>query len=347
MAKLSSSHRAITSMLFGRVLAIFSTPVFITKFAYGLLVLRRVFRGLDIAKLSAEQRRLLLVIYLRAVEMRVQLPNLIQPKTLNDKIQWLKLFDQNPLEISLCDKISAKESVASLVGPSLLIPTLAVWESPREFTKKSWQSLPSHFVLKSSFDSGSVLFVRKTERFMFAKSKIWMWLKARTAPYGIAGGEWPYWNLKARFLAEPDVSHSGQAPTDYKFHCCDGRVVFLQTISGRENSPVEAIFSADGKRMQPQLDENFGFDRVTQSVPMFRQLRRVAERLSRGHKYVRVDLYFLQNEVKFGEYTFHPYEGFYRGEGQSQLGELIHFDTSSRLTPSQASISVLRWALSH
>ena len=54
--------------------------------------------------------------------------DLKNPKTYNEKLNWLKLHDRNPLYTILVDKYEVKEYVSNLIGGGYIIPTLGVWE---------------------------------------------------------------------------------------------------------------------------------------------------------------------------------------------------------------------------
>ena len=77
--------------------------------------------------------------------------NLENPQTYNEKLQWLKLHDRNPLYTKMVDKYEVKQYVANLIGEEYTIPTLGVWDSVDEI---DFESLPNQFVLKCTHDSG-------------------------------------------------------------------------------------------------------------------------------------------------------------------------------------------------
>ena len=79
------------------------------------------------------------------------------PKTFNEKLQWLKLHDRNPLYTTLVDKYRVKQWVADKIGEQYVIPTLAVYNSVDEI---DLDELPDQFVLKCNHDSGSVVICR-------------------------------------------------------------------------------------------------------------------------------------------------------------------------------------------
>ena len=55
-----------------------------------------------------------------------------------------------------------------------------------------------------------------------------------------------------------------------------------------------------------------------------------AETLALGFKFVRVDMYLLnQDRIVIGEMTFWPMAGHYKGSGQKALGHLLDFDRTT------------------
>ena len=81
-------------------------------------------------------------------------PNLKNPKTFNEKIQWLKLHDRNPLYTRLVDKYEVRQYVKDMIGEEYLIPLLGVWDN---FDDIDFDALPNQFVLKCTHDSGGLV----------------------------------------------------------------------------------------------------------------------------------------------------------------------------------------------
>lgn len=77
--------------------------------------------------------------------------DLDNPKTFNEKLQWLKLYDRNPEHTKMVDKYEAKRYVADVIGEEYIIPTLGVWD---RFEDIDFDKLPNEFVLKCTHDSG-------------------------------------------------------------------------------------------------------------------------------------------------------------------------------------------------
>lgn len=81
-------------------------------------------------------------------------PDLLNPKSFNEKLQWLKLHDKNPLYTTLVDKYEVKEYIAQIIGEMYVIPTLGVWDA---FEEIDFSTLPNQFVLKCTHDSGGLV----------------------------------------------------------------------------------------------------------------------------------------------------------------------------------------------
>jgi hypothetical protein len=257
-------------------------------------------------------------------------PNLVNPCNFNDKIQWLKLFDQSRLHPAVSDKLAVRDLVAA-IDSGLLNELVAVLESADDLRH---MKLPRSCVIKATHDSGSTVLVRDDEVDIDTlASRFSIHLRSR---FGHESGEWSYPLARRRILVEEILPEAlyGDLP-DFKFHCCDGRVVWLQYIFERFSAPAEIILDRNAMPLGVRLDTNFREALPTEfkQPPEWRQLVAFAERLASGWKYVRVDLYNSRVGVRFGELTLFPYAGCYRGEGQRQLGSLLTFDRTTFRPP--------------
>lgn len=70
--------------------------------------------------------------------------DLINPKTLNEKMQWLKLYDRRPEYKYMVDKITAKDYATKMLGSEYVVPLLGVWDKPEDI---DFDSLLNKFVL--------------------------------------------------------------------------------------------------------------------------------------------------------------------------------------------------------
>ena len=250
------------------------------------------------------------------------------PRTFNEKLQWLKLHDRKPDYSRMVDKYEAKQYVAERIGEAYIIPTLGVWDS---FDQIDFDSLPEQFVLKCTHDSGGLAICRDKATFdkEKAREKIERSLKNN---YYWGSREWPYKNVKPRILAEQYMEDETGAPglTDYKFFCFNGEPKLLYASQGLENHATACIsfFDLEGKKMpfyrsdyRPMegdlpLPKNFG--------EMLEKAKQLAKEVAAP--FVRIDLYAINGAMKFSEITFFPCSGmvpFEPVEWDKTLGEWI------------------------
>lgn len=235
--------------------------------------------------------------------------NLKNPQTFSEKLQWMKLYDRNPLYNQLVDKYAVREYVKERIGEEHLIPAYGVWD---KFDDIDFDKLPDKFVLKCTHDSGSV-FVCKD------KSKIDMaWLKSKfeKALKGNqyhGGREWAYKDVKGRIVAEKFmVDESGFELKDYKFFCFDGEVkaLYIATERGVEGEDVKCDFF-DENFNHIQLKAGHENAKILPKKPEgFEEMKEKAKALSKGLRQVRVDLYNINGKIYFGEMTLYHRCGF-------------------------------------
>lgn len=235
--------------------------------------------------------------------------HLQSPRTFNEKLQWLKLHDRNPLYTGMVDKVEAKEIAAGKIGRQHIIPTLGVWDS---FDQIDFASLPQQFVLKCSHDSGGLVIVKnKADLDMrSAKKKINRSLRRN---YYWQSREWPYKNVKPRILAEAYVGSNGEDLRDYKFFCFNGEPKYLFVASDR-NTPGEEVkfdyFDMDFNKLNMKQCAHPNSNYCLQKPASFEEMICLAKILSRGIPQVRIDFYEVNGQVLFGEFTFFHHGGF-------------------------------------
>ncbi|MDE5876444.1 MAG: glycosyl transferase [Muribaculaceae bacterium] len=255
-------------------------------------------------------------------------PNLKNPKTFNEKLQWLKLNDRKPEYTIMVDKIEAKKWVADKIGEEYIIPTLGVWEKAEDI---DFDSLPDQFVLKTNHDSGRVVICKDKSVLEKDQIKKEMSLSLKRDFYS-AGREWPYKNVKRRILAEEllksKTENCEESITDYKFMCFNGKVKcsFVCTERRSKGGVKVTFFDNEWKR----LPFTRHYPASTKELPKpinLKKMIELAEILSKGTKFLRVDFYEVNGAVYFSELTFYPgcgYEEFTPEEFDIKLGNLIN-----------------------
>ncbi len=234
--------------------------------------------------------------------------NLSSPKTFNEKIQWLKLYDRKPIYTTMVDKYEVKKYVADKIGEQYIIPTLGVWD---RFDDIDFDGLPDQFVLKCTHDSGGLVICKDKNTFdkVAAKKKIERSLKRN---YFLVHREWPYKDVKRRIIAEQYMEDAKTAELrDYKFFCFDGvaKGLFIATERQKQNEEVKFdFFDMDFNHLD--LRQGHPNAKILPEKPeMFEEMRRLAGELSRGVPQLRVDFYEVNGKTYFGELTFSHFAG--------------------------------------
>jgi hypothetical protein len=249
--------------------------------------------------------------------------NLDNPKTFNEKIQWLKLYDRNPEYTKIVDKYEAKKYFLEKIGGEYLIPQLGIWDC---FNDIDFSKLPDQFVLKCTHDNGSVVICRDKALFNFdsAKKKL---SKALTRNKYYQFREWPYKNVKPRIIAEKFLSDGSGDNVDYKLMCFNGKVRFYHACSKRFSAEGVHVtyFDNSGNRLAFKEKGRPCDDKVKKPVN-FEKMLKLAERFARGTAFLRVDFFEIDNRVYLGELTFYPDAGFSKFDLEGcdeQLGSWI------------------------
>jgi len=258
-------------------------------------------------------------------------PNLLSGKSFNDKIQWIKLFDQSELTIQCSDKLLVRDYVSDTIGNTYTPKLIRVFDSLDDF------DLPNNlnkYVIKTNHDSGTVYLISNPSD--VDRTEILLKLKASLSKtYGWKNGEWAYSFIKPKVFIEEFLESfpSKAAPPDYKFHCSNGKVCFLQYIYDRQTKAKEVILSPDGQLLKQRLYTDLEYSEDFIPPKQLNEMALLAEKLSKPFKYVRIDMYLINNRIYVGEMTFFPYKGCYKGEGQKNLGKLLSFDRDTYKKP--------------
>lgn len=234
--------------------------------------------------------------------------NLDNPRTYNEKLNWQKIYDHNPLYTTMVDKYAAKEYVAKIIGENYIIPTLGCWEKPEDI---QWDSLPNQFVLKTTHDSGGVIVVKDKSKIDKEKA-IHKLNKCLTKDNYAVTREWPYKNVHRRVIAEQYMEDKKTGELrDYKFFSFDGKVkaLFISQDRGKAGEEVKFdYFDADFNHLDIHQYHDAGKNMPEKPV-CFEEMKILASKLSKGIPQVRVDFYEVNGKVYFGELTFFHHGG--------------------------------------
>lgn len=234
--------------------------------------------------------------------------NLENPKGFNEKNNWRKVNERNPLYTSMVDKYKLKKIVEDYLGEGYTIPLLGVWKKPDEIP---FTDLPNQFVLKANH-AGGVIICRDKISFDInsAKKELNNILKL---DYYLPSREWPYRNVDRRIIAERYV---GENLIDYKNYCFNGQLIYTfvwKNKSRKDGRKPEATFlgAYDRDWRRTNLRINYpSSDELINKPNCYAEMVHVAETMSKNIPFVRVDCYIINNKVYVGEMTFFPWGGY-------------------------------------
>lgn len=235
--------------------------------------------------------------------------NLKNPTTFSEKLNWLKIYDHNPLYTKLVDKQEVKQYIIDKVGAKYIIPSLGIWNNPESI---DFDSLPDQFVLKTTHGGGNVgvLICRDKSKFNVNEA-IANLKKAMKQNLYKDSREWPYKNVTKKIIAEPYIEDKVTGELrDYKFFCFDGRVNALFVATERQNRE-EPFFNFFDENYNPlPIKQGHPVSTIIPDKPkLFEEMKKIASELSKGLPHVRVDLYEANGNVLFGELTFYHFGG--------------------------------------
>ena len=231
------------------------------------------------------------------------------PKTYNEKLQWLKLYDRKPEYSTMVDKYEAKKYIAEQVGEEYIIPTIGVWE---KFDDIDFDALPDQFVLKCTHDSGGLVICQDKSKLDLAavRAKI---ERCLTTDYYLRGREWPYKNVKPRIIAEKFIEDGdNQYLMDYKFFCFNGnpKCLYICRMQPGDATDYLEFLSLDWKRLPFTRGGHIRFEKLPPKPVNYEKMLEFSKKLSEGLPSLRVDFYEVGGKLYIGELTFFTGSGY-------------------------------------
>lgn len=233
--------------------------------------------------------------------------NLKNPKRFNEKLQWLKLYDHKPEYTTYVDKYRVKEYVKNKIGEKYIIPTIGVWPSASEI---DITELPDQFVLKCNHDSKSVFICKDRRKFKFNEVllKLNEALKKNQFYYG---REWPYKNVQPLIIAEKYMEDESGGLQDYKVMCFNGKAKLIQVHQGRfTDHYTHDIYDRDWIHQKFNQKGEVYADKILDKPVFLEEMLLLSEILSKNIPQIRVDWYYVNNQLYFGEMTFFDAAGY-------------------------------------
>lgn len=236
-----------------------------------------------------------------------RMPELKNPKTLNEKLLKLKLerYGKDPLVRQCADKYKVREFIEERGCGNCLNKLLGVYDKAEDI---DFDSLPNQFVLKWNFGCGYNIICDDKAKLNIPETvaQLKKWGKE---PFWTYYSELQYKGVPKKIIAEEYIGdNEGNPPEDYKFYCFNGNAYCVMLCEGRkEGWPKFYFFDKDFNLLRINRDSKEAPADFSRTKPAgIEEAFRIADKLSEGFPFVRVDLYITGGQVRFGEMTFTP-----------------------------------------
>lgn len=240
--------------------------------------------------------------------------DLNNPSTLSEKIQWLKINERRKILEDCADKYKVRAYVKDCIGEEYLIPLLYETKNPGTISPEILPDFP--VIIKTNHNSGGNIIVHDKTKVNFKEIQKRL-RKLLKENFYYTTKEWQYKNIERRIIVEKLlIDEDGNLPMDYKFHCFNGHVEFIQLDVDRFTNHKRDFYDVNWKLLPfswcPHRNGNAiweNSDRNLKAPSQLREMILVSEKLSREFIYSRIDLYFFMEKIYFGEITFHHGSG--------------------------------------
>ena len=246
-----------------------------------------------------------IVVQIENLRKYKKLINLKKPKYFGEKIQWMKIYGNLEQYGNIVDKYKVREFIKDKIGEEYLIPLIGVYDSEDEI---DFNNLPNKFVLKVNHGSGYNIICSDKSKLDVndTKKKLKKWLKE---DYAEIKKEYQYKNVKRKIVCESFINDKNGELLDYKFFCFNGKVEFIKVDIDRYDGHKVNIYD---KKWNLLPMEEYGMpnsNKIIEKPNKLQKMIEIAEVLSKEFNFARIDLYYVDGTIYFGEVTLTPAGG--------------------------------------
>lgn len=218
------------------------------------------------------------------------------PRTFNEKLQWLKVNWHDPQAIICADKYRVRDYVKEKIGEEYLATLYGVYEDVNDII---YEDLPNTFVLKGTHGSAMNIICNDKQSLEWEKDKRIMenWLKTN---YYYGTREWVYKEITPRIICEENL---GENITDYKIYCFNGEPKYWFVCNDRTTEVKADYYELNWEKAPFRWIYPPNTEDVSEPINADKMIE-LAKILSKDFPFVRVDFYEVNNKIYFGELTF-------------------------------------------
>lgn len=252
--------------------------------------------------------------------------NLENPRTFNEKLQWMKLYDRNPVYVVTSDKYAVRDYVKEKIGEEYLIPLIGVWDDPDDI---DFSALPEQFVLKCNHNSGTGMCICKDKSKLNTEKVKKALKKGLNEDYFLCSREWQYKDIKRRIVGEKFMSEiDADDLINYKIYCFNGepKLFHISSNMAAHNGARLSFLDLDWNPLPFCRQDYPPFEELPPQPDSKEEMLEVSRKLSESLPFMRVDLYEISGKVYFSELTLDPCGGYSPFEPENwdlKLGEML------------------------
>lgn len=237
--------------------------------------------------------------------------NIKNPERFTEKIQWYKVNYRNPVMHQCVDKYRVREYIKDKGLEDILVPLIGKYDSIEQV---DWNILPDQFVIKTTHGGGGMNVVLCDDKNKLNVEGIRDKLHCDSTPVkdNTMGREWAYYGLKPGIVVEElliNRENPAAGINDYKIFCYNGHAKYIIVDVDRYIDHKRNFYDSNWNNLHV-ISDCPAADREIERPENLNKMLRVAEKLSEGFPFVRVDLYDVDGKIYFGELTFYPWSGY-------------------------------------
>ena len=257
-------------------------------------------------------------------------PDLENPRTISEKMCWLKINDRRPINAVITDKYRMRGYAENLGLGHLLNQLHEVWNTAAEI---DFSALPDAYALKVTNGSAWNMIKRPGTPINenTVRRRLDHWMNTNMADNK---GEWYYGASPSRIIAERYlVNDQGDMP-NYQLYVFNGETRMINYFD-RCQSGLRGIFMTPDWRPYPFTWSMFGTFCLPPPKPAkLDEMINLARTLSPGFPLIRVDFYIHEGRPLIGELTLNPAAGytvFTPGEWNLKIGDWLELSNKAML----------------